>query len=225
MERKTKKQNKSTRLYIYALAIFAAYILFISQLNLSAAKLSIRAMTGGASSSSSGLVSLRAGASESEIVAAILPNEQDFTRPYSWKGNPVTLSASSPGNGYDMLADMERSISPDSLSPEQRARYESLIKNVYHPCCNAPVGGCGCKHAVATRGLIKKLLQEDWTDEQIMNEVFLWQRFWWPKHYATMATYLVSQGADPSEVPISEWVGSKMSTARAGRAAASQLGV
>lgn len=218
-------KNKTNKVYIYLIVIFAAYILFISQLNLSVAKLGINAMTGNVVSSSAGLDSLPAGASESDVISAILPQDKDLNRPYSWNGKTVTLTAYEPGNGYDALVDMERSISLDSLSADQKSRYNDLIMKVYHPCCNAPVGACGCKHAVAAKGLIKKLLQEGWTDEQILNEVFLWLRFWWPKHYATMATYLVSQDVDPSEVSMEEWVGDKMSTLRAGRAAAAQLGI
>jgi len=218
-------KNKSNKLYSYLIIIFAAYILFTSQLNLSVAGLGINIIAGNSVDSPTGIASLPAGASESDVVSAILPQDKDINRPYSWKGKTVTLTAYQPGNGYDMLVDMERSISVNSLAADQKSRYNNLIMKIYHPCCNAPVGACGCKHAVAVRGLIKKLLQEGWTDKQILNEVFLWLRFWWPKHYAIMATYLVSQGADPSEVSLEEWVGEKMSTLRAGRAAAAQLGI
>ncbi len=219
------KRGDNSKNYVYIILILGIYTIFVSQLNLSLVQKGITMLEGNRGTSQAGLASLPQGASESDVVSAILPKDADLNRPYSWKGKTVTLTAYQPGNGYDMLVDMERSISLDSLTPEQKAKYKDLIMKIYHPCCNAPVGACGCKHAVATRGLIKNLLKEGWSDDQILNEVFLWQRFWWPKHYAIMATYIFSQGVNPAEVPISEWVGKKMSTLRAGRAAAAQIGV
>lgn len=216
-------KDKTNRTYLYLILIFVGYILFLSQMNLSIAKLEVKMISGDIGGDSTGLISLPPGTSEGKIVAAMLPQDKDLNRPYSWKGNVVTLTVQKPGNGYDMLVDMERSIPLSDLTSEQKSRYDSLTRNNYHPCCNAPLSACGGKHSVATKGLIKKLLKEGWTDEQISKEVFLWQRFWWPKHYSQMAIYLVSQGIDPSKISPKEWVSKDYSTIRSGRVVAAEL--
>ncbi len=139
------------------------------------------------------------------------------------EGKTVTLTVQKPGNGFDMLVDMERSIPVSSLTATQKTRYNSLIMKIYHPCCDAPVGACGCKHAVAIRGLIKDRLKAGWSNEQIYKEVFLWLRFWWPQHYAQMGVYLVSQGTNPSSITPEIWDGKDYSTIRSGRLVAAEL--
>ena len=209
--------------YFYIILIFVGYMLFMFQMNLSVIGLETNILTGNIGSGSSNLISLPSGSSESDIVNAMIPQDKDLNRPFTWRGKTVTLTVQTPDNGYDMLVDMEKSISLSDLTPEQKSRYNSLIMKIYHPCCDAPVGACGCKHAVAIRGLIKNLLVEGWSDEQIYEEAFLWLRFWWPKHYAQMGVYLVSQGKDPSEITPQEWDGKDYSTIRAGRVVAAEL--
>lgn len=216
-------KNKTNKTYFYLILIFAGYMLFMFQMNLSIIKLETRMITGNTGGGSSNLISLPPGTSEGKIIAAMLPQDKDINRPFLWKGKTVTLSVQKPGNGYDMLVDMERSIPLSSLTSAQKTRYDSLIMKIYHPCCDAPVGACGCKHAVAIRGLIKDRLKAGWSDEQIYKEAFLWLRFWWPKHYAQMGVYLVSQGKDPSKISPQEWDGRSYSTIRSGRVVAAEL--
>ncbi len=159
---------------------------------------------------------LPANADEAAIIQAVVP-PTGLTRPYTYREQPITLSARTPGNGYDLLVAMERDIDSASLSADAQTRYRTLIGSVYHACCNAPIDSCNCKHAVAARGLIKFLLAQGWTDTQITDEVFLWQRYWWPQHYATAALYLQSQGIDPAQVSSADWLSSQISTASAGR--------
>ncbi len=167
-------------------------------------------------------IQLRDNAGEGEIIAAILPKDSDTVRPYTWQGQQVTLSAGTPGNGYDMLVAMNKSV--NLVDESQKSRFSDLSNTIYHPCCDVPIGSCGCKHAVAARGLVKYLLAEGYTDEQIKDEVFVWNRYWWPKHYATAAIYLNSQGTNPASVSVSDWLGSKLSTVRAGRKMRAALG-
>jgi len=65
---------------------------------------------GGLAPAGAASIRLSDNASQSEIIAAILPQASDTTRPYQWQGQAVTLSAQSPGNGYDMLVEMESTI-------------------------------------------------------------------------------------------------------------------
>ncbi len=208
------------RSYIHNLTIILIVILATHQFAVARV---IRSVSQGSSAGSSASIQISDGASESEIIAAIIPQEKDVKRPYSWQGNQVTLSVQTPGNGYDMLVAMNRI---QLQGEEERSRYAQLTKRIYHPCCDVSIANCGCKHAVAAQGLIKYLItQQDYSDEEIMNEVFLWNRFWWPKHYATAAVYLNNQGTNPAEVSVEDWLGPKLSTFRSGRRMRASLGV
>jgi len=198
-------------LMIIVVLFFAANQYFIGQFLDSAS----------ASSPVSSGFTLRDNANESEIIAAILPNDADTLRPYKWQGQPVTLSAQVPGNGYDMLVAMNKI---KLASADQQGTFSALTKDIYHPCCDAPISSCGCKHSVAAQGLIKYLITEGYSNEQIKDEVFLWNRYWWPRHYATAAIYLNSQGTNPSAVSTADWLGPNLSTIRSGRKMKAILG-
>jgi len=175
----------------------------------------------GVASSAGPNIALSDNANESEVIAAILPKDADSVRPYKWQGQPVTLSAKTPGNGYDMLVAMNKT---QLTGADEQQRFKAITRSVYHPCCNAPISACGCKHAMAAKGLVKYLLTKGYTDEQIKNEIFLWNRFWWPKHYATVAVYLNSQGTNPANVSAADWLGASLSTVKAGRQMKAALG-
>ncbi len=166
-------------------------------------------------------IALSNNADDSEIIAAILPKDADTVRPYKWQGQEVTLTAQTPGNGYDMLVEMNQA---QLTTADQQARFKAITKSIYHPCCGAPIASCGCKHAIAAKGLVKYLLTQEYTDDQIKDEVFLWNRFWWPKHYATAAIYFNSQGTNPASISASDWLGASVSTVKAGKQMKAALG-
>lgn len=201
------------------LIIIAILFAVINQYNLDKVVFSM-----GMASAFGSKIILEKGASQSDIVAAILPKDKDKIRPYNWKGRQVSLSAQTEGNGYDMLVDMDLVISENTFDESKRIRYRALTKSIYHPCCDSPLSDCGCKHAVAAKGLLKFALLENWSDEQILDEVFLWNRYWWPKHYATAAVYLSANGVNPSDISAKEWLSSKLSTIRAGRKMQAKIG-
>jgi len=198
-------------LMIIVVLFFAANQYFIGQFLDSAS----------ASSSVSSGFTLRDNANESEIIAAILPNDTDTVRPYQWQGQAVTLSVQVPGNGYDMLVAMNKI---KLTSADQQNTFNTLTKEIYHPCCDVPISSCGCKHSVAAQGLIKYLLTEGYSNDKIKDEIFLWDRYWWPKHYAIAAIYLNSQGTNPSAVSTADWLGPNLSTIRSGRKMKAILG-
>ncbi len=198
-------------LMIIVVLIFMVHQYMVAQI--------ISAARGG--SSAGGAIQISDNASESEIIAAILPKEEDINRPYSWQGKQVTLTAQVPNNGYDMLVAMNRV----QLDDAGKQRFAKLTKQIYHPCCDVAIANCGCKHAVAAQGLIKFLITQNYTDEDIKKEVFLWNRFWWPKHYASAAVYLSKEGINPANVSIDEWLGPKLSTFRSGRRMRAALGI
>jgi len=140
----------------------------------------------------------------------ILPTDKDEIRPYKWKDQEVTLKKYVETNGQQMI-EMEKEIADSSLTPDQKKRLESLGK-LPHPCCNAPIDTKDCLHAVAAMGLSKYLITQGWDDKKIKEELFLWYRFWWPKHYAIVSIYLQSKGADPKSVSVDDWMSDRLST-------------
>ena len=191
------------------LALIAVLLFGVNQLTI--IKLTSSARAFGSVGSN---IQLRDNAGEAEVIKAILPKDSDTVRPYQWEGQPVTLSARVPNNGYDKLVAMNK---VQLTTEETKSRFTNLTKNIYHPCCDAPLASCGCKHSVAAKGLVKYLLNEGYDDEQIKGEVFMWNRYWWPRHYATAAVYLNSQGTNPAEISMTDWLGSNLSTIRSGR--------
>src|SRR3989338_1316772 len=150
--------------------------------------------------------------SQNQIQTSIIPGDQDDKRPYTWKGEEVTIKKYVATNGQQMV-EMEKEISDASLTAEQKKRL-TTFGNLSHPCCDAPISTKDCLHAVAAMGLSKFLIKEGWTDEQIKKELFLWYRFWWPKNYVVAATYLTQQGTDPDTVSLDDWLGPRLSSAK-----------
>lgn len=140
----------------------------------------------------------------------ILPTDKDEVRPYKWKDTPVTLKKYVETNGQQMV-EMEKEIADSSLTDDQKKRLE-VFGLLPHPCCNAPINTKDCLHAVAAMGLAKFLITQGWDDKKIKEELFLWYRFWWPKHYAIVATYLQSKGIDPKSVSVDDWMSDRLST-------------
>lgn len=210
-----KIKSFKNNLLIIVLLLFLANQYFLGQ---------VFSQSKAASTSSFDQVRLPADASLTEVMEAIIP-QTDTVRPYQWNGQSVTLSVQRPNNGYDMLVEMYRSIQEDQLDSNQKTRFGALAQSIYHPCCDAAIGNCGCKHAIADKGLIKYLLSQDWEDDRIFEEVFLWQRYWWPRHYTIAALYLQSQGINSTEISAKEWLSAQFSTLRAGRKMKAELGI
>jgi len=152
----------------------------------------------------------------------ILPTDKDEVRPYKWKDQEVTLKKYVETNGQQMI-EMEKEITDSSLTPDQKKRLESLSK-LPHPCCNAPIDTKDCLHAQAAMGLSKYLITLGYDDQKIKKELFLWYRFWWPKHYAIAATYLQSKGTDPQSVSVDDWMSDRLSNIRSEQLMMNELG-
>lgn len=142
----------------------------------------------------------------------ILPSNEESVRPYKWKNEKVTLDNYVQNNGKQML-EMDKEITDSNLTEDQIKRL-NLLGKLPHPCCNAPIDTKDCLHAQAAMGLIKFLISEGWDDAKIKKELFLWYRFWWPKHYAIAAAYLELKGTDPLKVSVDNWMGENLSTIR-----------
>lgn len=145
-------------------------------------------------------------------VLFVLPTEKDQIRPYKWKNEDVTLKKYVETNGRQMV-EMDKEIADSSLSDDQKNRMAKIGK-FPHPCCNAPIDTKDCLHAQAAMGLIKFLITLGWDENKIKQEVLLWYKYWWPRHYAIAATYLNSKGTDPSKVSVDDWLSEQLSTIR-----------
>ncbi|MEK7633801.1 MAG: hypothetical protein AAB437_03080 [Patescibacteria group bacterium] len=152
----------------------------------------------------------------------ILPTDKDEIRSYKWKGEPVTLSKYVQTNGQQMV-EMEKEIADSSLTADQKKRLD-VFGLLPHPCCNAPINTKDCLHAVAAMGLTKYLITQGWDDKKIKEELFLWYRYWWPKHYVIVATYLQSKGTDPKSVSVDDWMSDRLSTISAEQSMMNELG-
>ncbi len=112
----------------------------------------------------------------------------DLARPYRWNGVALKLDD---GPSYDALVSMESAVAKESLTPVQQdsfrrmtGRYANGTWVIPHPCCAGTIDGCNCKHAVAERGLAKFLLSQGWSEPAALDEVLLWNRFFFPAYYA-----------------------------------------
>lgn len=148
----------------------------------------------------------------SNLNSTILPSAKDQIRPYKWRDVTVSLQNYVETNGKQMI-EMEKEIANSSLTDEQNSRLTKLGK-LPHPCCNAPINTKDCLHAQAAMGLIKYLITLGWDDTEIKQEVLLWYKFWWPRHYAIAATYLSAKGTDPTKVSVDDWLSEQLSTVR-----------
>ena len=152
----------------------------------------------------------------------ILPTDKDEVRPYKWKDQEVTLKKYVETNGQQMI-EMEKEIADSSLTADQKKRLD-VFGLLPHPCCNAPINTKDCLHAQAAMGLSKYLITLGYDDQKIKKELFLWYRFWWPKHYAIAATYLQSKGTDPQSVSVDDWMSDRLSNIRSEQLMMNEIG-
>lgn len=160
--------------------------------------------------------------STNSTVIDIKPTDREAVRPYKWKDEEVTLQKYIQTNGKQMV-EMDSQIADSSLTSDQKKRLEAFGK-LPHPCCNAPIDTKDCLHAQAAMGLAKYLITLGWDDKKIKEELFLWYRFWWPKHYAIASSYLQSKGAYPQSVSVDDWMNARLSTIQSEQLMMKELG-
>lgn len=107
-------------------------------------------------------------------------------------------------NGLNTLVDYANSI---SLTGDDQQRYISIgtqPNTACEYCCGIGNRGalrndgriaCGCAHNIAFAGLIKYLIQEGYTDEQILDEILRWKSYFFPRDY--LAEVLKERGISP----------------------------
>ena len=93
------------------------------------------------------------------------------------------------------------------LTGSDLERYISIVSNIScEYCCGAPSiifedgrAACGCAHSFAMRGLAKFLIKyhpNEFTDEQILEELGKWKTLFFPGKITDKATILQSRGIE-----------------------------
>lgn len=90
--------------------------------------------------------------------------------------------------GYQKLLQYDSSINPGTLASEHQATLKKLLgrdengkKYIPHPCCDGAISECApCGHGAASRGLIKYLLQQGWSEKDILQEAIVWDKMFFP---------------------------------------------
>lgn len=195
------------------LAILALAIVIFNQYTIS----SLAPASGGSVSTSSSGISLSAGATTEDIINAVIPSEADKIRPFTVNGQQIELSLDKnnlllkvdpfPPNGG-----RGRNEVPQDLTPEQQAIYADLMygtsennfQDAVGGClfCNAPGGAGGCFKKRTIRGLTYALLKQDWSQEEIEDELKVWMGYFFPGLAVKWATYYIQQGLDINDVPV-----------------------
>lgn len=93
-----------------------------------------------------------------------------------------------------------------TLSGDQATRAEELFNEIYHPCCDSMINlkSCGCGHAVGMSGLVKKMIQDGRSTDEIRREMTAWAKYFWPKHFVIMALLQEKLGRSLDEIDASQ---------------------
>lgn len=132
-----------------------------------------------------------------EIKKEVLTEEGSAT------GYGLTFS----NNGIKTLVGYASSI---ELSGDEQTRYVSIGNQpdtACEYCCGIGERGaltqdgriaCGCEHNIAITGLIRYLIKEGYSDEEILQEIQKWKSYFFPKDY--LAEVLDERGVSPESV-------------------------
>ena len=103
----------------------------------------------------------------------------------------------------DTFAEQKQWARTIDLDPSWKDRAISLAESTYHPCCGVTVATNDCGHAIALTGLIKKLVRDGRTDDQIRSELLMWEEYYFPRHYVIMGLALKKANEPLSHLDVS----------------------
>jgi hypothetical protein len=141
-------------------------------------------------------------------------------------GAELGVSFDEPVQSLSILAAMD---DPTKLSPDELKRYTEITLQIScEYCCGAdsivfPNGqaACGCQHSFAMRALGQYLVKNhgnEFTDEQILEELGKWKTMFFPKQILEKALQFQTAGKDINTVDLTSnrFRGFKAQTAAAG---------
>lgn len=101
----------------------------------------------------------------------------------------------------------DQKIALDLLTPTQLKRYKKIGDSIACEfCCGVKTmtnedgtAACGCAHSIMMRGLTAYLLQNhpEMTDDEILNELQMWKRTYFPKQTLTQELDRLSKSGEP----------------------------
>lgn len=153
-------------------------------------------ITGRAIISQEGTVSQEGSDLVQQIYNEVVPKE----------GSPTDYGLTFSEQGLQTLVDYQLI----SLTGEDQQRYIKIGSSpdtACEYCCGIGERGalrddgniaCGCAHNIALAGLIKFLIQQGYTDEQILEEIQRWKAYFFPRGY--VIEVLEERGINPESV-------------------------
>lgn len=160
-----------------------------------------------------------------EVIAKIaLPDENDSIRPIKIDGKPIKLSLEKenldlimskdpfPPNGPPSFPPFGEPVAPDDLTDSQKDLYNKIVygtkqnnfQDAVGGCvyCNAPAGAGGCFKKRVLRALTYVMVKQGYTEKQIIDELRIWMKFFFPGLAIKWTKYYLDQGIDPDKIPI-----------------------
>ena len=104
---------------------------------------------------------------------------------------------------FNQMKNWDSSISVD---PSLQSRFDTITNSAYHPCCGSAINTkkCGCGHAVGMEGLVKKMLQDGKSDQEINTELLQWGKYFFPRHYVIVALALTKMNQSTNQINLTE---------------------
>ena len=87
--------------------------------------------------------------------------------------------------------------------PSWKDLYQKIVDSTYHPCCGVTISTNDCGHAIALTGLAKKMLQDGKSEAEIRQELLLWEKYFFPRHYVIMGLALRKMGQPLDKIDLS----------------------
>lgn len=103
----------------------------------------------------------------------------------------------------DTFADQKNWSKDITVADSWKDLYQKIADSTYHPCCGVTISTNDCGHAIALTGLTKKMLQDGKTESDIRQELLLWEKYFFPRHYVIMSLAAKKAGIDFSKIDLS----------------------
>jgi hypothetical protein len=116
--------------------------------------------------------------------------------------------------GTKSAEDLYASTPIINLKPEQQARLERVVQNVYRPCCNNPTHFPDCNHGMAMLGMLTLLASKDASEAGMYQAAKYANAYWFPQQSYKQTLYFnIVKGQDFENVDPQTLVGREFSSA------------